>query len=202
VSNRLEQQIAFILEIDRLKTVLRQTVLTDQSRRENTAEHSWHLAMMALVLAEHSNEKPDLHRVLKMVLVHDIVEIDAGDTFCYDETGNEDKVEREQRAADRLFSLLPEDQARELRDLWEEFEERESRDARFAAGLDRMHPILLNLATEGYSWRKHGITRDQVVERNSSMAEGSQTLWEHVSALIDEAVASGLIASATNNAND
>jgi len=193
VPNRLEQQIAFILEIDRLKTVLRQTVLTDQSRRENTAEHSWHLAMMALVLAEHSNEKPDLTRVLKMVLVHDIVEIDAGDTFCYDDHANEDKLEREQRAADRLFSLLPNDQARELRELWEEFEERKSRDARFAAALDRLQPILLNLTTEGHSWRKHGITRAQVVERNSPMAEGSQTLWKHVSSLLDEAVSSGVL---------
>jgi len=190
---RLEQQIAFILEIDRLKTVLRQTVLTDKSRHENTAEHSWHLAMMALVLAEHANEKPDLMRVLKMALIHDIVEIDAGDTFCYDEVGYEDKAEREQRAADRLFSLLPENQGKEFRTLWEEFELGVSQDARFAAGLDRLQPVLLNLATDGYSWQKHGIAREQIVARNELMADGSQPLWDHVTGLLDEAVASGMI---------
>ncbi len=190
--SRLEQQIAFILEIDRLKTVLRQTVVVDQSRRENTAEHSWHLAVMAMVLAEHANHPPDILKVLKMVLVHDIVEIDAGDTFGYDDAGHDDKAEREQRAADRLFSLLPDDQANELRALWDEFEARETSDARFALALDRLNPILLNLATDGHSWKRHGITRERVVERNDLMAEGSEDLWSHVSKLLDEAEISGL----------
>lgn len=192
---RLEQQIEFILEIDRLKTVLRQTVLTDGSRYENSAEHSWHLAVMALLLGEHANSAVDQARVVKMVLVHDLVEIDAGDTFCYDEAANVGKLEREQRAADRLFGLLPADQAAEFRALWDEFEARETPDARFANALDRMQPMLANLATRGHSWRKHGIVKKQILERNSPMADGSDRLWERMSAALDEAVAAGLLES-------
>ncbi len=190
---RLEQQIEFILEIDRLKTVLRRTVLTDGSRHENSAEHSWHLAVMALLLAEHANETVDLLRVLKMVLVHDLVEIDAGDTFCYDPEANRDREEREQRAADRIFALLPSDQAAELRSFWEEFEARQTNDARFAAALDRMQPMLANLRTRGHSWRQHGIVKEQIVARNSPMADGSRRLWDRMSALLDQAVADGLL---------
>jgi len=190
--SRLEQQINFILEIDQLKSVMRQTVVVDQSKQENTAEHSWHLAVMAMVLAEHANHPPDILKVLKMVLVHDIVEIDAGDTFGYDDDGHKDKAEREQRAADRLFSLLPNDQARELRALWNEFEARETSDARFALALDRLNPILLNLATNGHSWKQHGITRERVIQRNDLMAEGSQGLWSHVTELLAQAEFDGL----------
>ena len=190
--SRLEQQINFILEIDQLKSVMRRTVVVDQSRQENTAEHSWHLAVMAMVLAEHANHPPDILKVLKMVLVHDIVEIDAGDTFGYDDDGHKDKAEREQRAADRLFSLLPNDQARELRALWNEFEARETSDARFALALDRLNPILLNLATNGHSWKQHGITRERVIQRNDLMAEGSQGLWSHVTELLAQAEFDGL----------
>jgi putative hydrolase of HD superfamily len=190
---RLEQQIEFIHEIDRLKTVLRRTVLTDNSRHENSAEHSWHLAVMALLLAEYANQPVDLLRVLKMVLVHDLVEIDAGDTFCYDSEANRDREEREQRAADRIFALLPSDQEAEMRSLWEEFEARQTDDARFAAALDRMQPMLTNLRTAGHSWRKHGIVKEQIVARNSPIADGSRQLWERMSALLDQAVADGLL---------
>jgi putative hydrolase of HD superfamily len=183
---RLRQQLDFIVEIDRLKTILRQTVLTDGSRRENTAEHSWHLAVMALLLSEYAEGEIDLLRAVKMVLVHDIVEIDAGDTFCYDAEANTDKAQREARAADRLFGLLPADQKGELRQLWDEFEARESMEARFANALDRMQPILQNLATGGHSWRVHGIRKEQVIERNHPIAEGSEVLWREILARIEE----------------
>jgi putative hydrolase of HD superfamily len=191
VSDRLGRQLAFVLEIDRLKTILRQTAIADGSRRENSGEHSWHLAMMALVLAEHSPEPVVLERVLGMLLVHDIVEIDAGDTFAYDTTGNLDKLEREERAAERIFGLLPDDQAAEIRVLWDEFEVRETPEARFAAALDRLQPILLNMATEGRAWREHGVTAEMVLERNRHVAEGAPALWEHIRGLVDEAVGRG-----------
>jgi len=139
----LKQQIEFVLELDRLKTILRQTEISDCSRRENTAEHSWHAALMALVLAEHSNEPVNAAHAAKMLLIHDVVEIDAGDTFLYDESGNEKKAELETQAADRIFGLLPEDQGKELRALWDEFEAAESAEAKYAKSIDRLAPCLL-----------------------------------------------------------
>lgn len=192
---RLARQLAFVLEIDRLKTILRQTPLADGSRRENSGEHSWHLATMALILAEHSPEPVVLERVLGMLLVHDVVEIDAGDTFAYDEVGLEDKVEREERAADRLFGLLPDDQATELRGLWDEFEARRTPEAKLAAALDRLQPIMLNMATEGRAWRKHGVTAKMVLERNRHVADGAPELWEHIRGWVDEAVERGWLAA-------
>ncbi len=191
--NRLLDQIRFILEIDRLKSILRQTVLVDESRYENSAGHSWHLAVMAILLHEYAAESVDLLRVVKMVLVHDIVEIDAGDTFCYDEAANSDKLAREQAAADRIFNLLPDPQSAELRSLWDEFESGESSEARFARALDRMQPVLLNLAIEGGSWRRHGISARQVVERNSPIGDGAPELWLYVEEQIREAVANGVL---------
>lgn len=192
---RLERQLRFLLEIDELKGVLRRTVILDRSRQENSAEHSWHLAMMAVVLAEHATDRGiDLARVLKMVLVHDVVEVDAGDTFAYDQEGMKDKAEREQRAADRLFGLLPGDQGAELRGLWEEFEARQSAEARFANALDRLHPILLNYHTEGFAWTRHGVRGQQVLDRNHLIGDSSPVLWEHVRRLVDEAVAAGWLA--------
>ncbi len=185
---RLEQQFQFIVEIDKLKSVLRRTYLVNDSRRENTAEHSWHLTVMAVLLTEHANEQIDLLRVLKMLIVHDIVEIDADDTFCYDDVGALTKADREIRAADRIFNLLPEDQARELRNLWEEFEQRVTNEAKFAAALDRLIPLLHNYHTEGKSWREHGITSTQVMKRNLHIGEGSDSLWEFAQTLINEAV--------------
>lgn len=191
---RLQQQIAFIMEIDKLKTILRQTLLTDLSRRENTAEHSWHLAVMALFLMEHANEPNlDIMRVVKMVLIHDIVEIDADDTFAYDLQGHEDKAEREQKAAERIFQLLPDDQRDELFGLWREFEERITPEAKFAAALDRLHPMLHNYYTEGAAWRRHGITSSQVYERNRHIREGSERLWELAERLIQSAAAKGYL---------
>jgi putative hydrolase of HD superfamily len=182
-------QMDFIVEIDKLKSVLRQSHVTGDSRRENSAEHSWHLAVMAMILGELANEREmDLFRVVKMVLVHDLVEIDAGDTFVYDEKGYEDKAEREQRAADRLFSLLPAEQGRKLRELWEEFEAGETPEARFANALDRLQPILQNYHTEGRAWKKHGVTKRQVIARNRRIGEGSKALWEYAEALIEHAV--------------
>ena len=194
-NDRLTRQIEFLLEIDRLKRVLRQTWHLDQSRRENDAEHSWHLAVMALLLAEYAAEPEiDLARVVKMVLVHDLVEIDAGDTFAYDDVGALDKAEREQAAADRIFALLPGDQAAEIRDLWEEFEARQTPEARYAAGLDRLQPLLHNYHTQGRTWREHNVTSDQVLARNRHMAEGAPELWRYAESRIHEAVAKGHLA--------
>lgn len=194
-SDRLRQQLRFIVEIDRLKTVMRQSYLIDASRRENSAEHSWHLAVMAILLLEHADAAVDLLRVLKMVLVHDIVEIDAGDTYIYDTSGLEDKAQREHRAAGRLFGLLPADQMHELRALWEEFEAGNTPEARFAAALDRLMPLMHNYYTEGKSWREHGITSDRVLDRNGRIRAGSAALWAVAHSLIDDAVAQGYLAT-------
>src|SRR5262245_61579748 len=194
-NERFERQIQFILEVDKLKTILRRTYLLNADRAENTAEHSWHLAIMAILLAEHANEPVNVARVVKMVLIHDIVEIDAGDTYFYDADGLLDKSERESAAAERLFGILPADQDGEFRELWEEFEAGASPEARFAQALDRFMPQLHNYYTRGRSWTEHGITADRVLERNASMAEGSSKLWECARALVDDAVARGFLAS-------
>jgi len=192
-TERLAAQLRFVLEIDKLKSVLRRTSILDRSRRENSAEHSWHLAIMAIVLAEYAPESLDLGRTLKMVLVHDLVEIDAGDTFCYDHAGRLDQHERERVGAERLFGMLPADLGRHLRELWDEFEARRTVEARFAAALDRLQPVLHNYVTEGGSWREHDVTRDEVVARNHPMADGAPELWEHARALIEDAVARGIL---------
>jgi putative hydrolases of HD superfamily len=190
---RLARQLEFVLEVDRLKTVLRRTVVSDRSRLENSAEHSWHLALMSLLLVEHANAEVDPLRTLKMLLVHDIVEVDAGDTFCYDAEANLDKDQRERLAADRLFGLLPDDQGGELRALWEEFERRESPEARFAAALDRLQPMMLNYLTEGHSWRQHGVREHQVLTRNRPIEEGARELWSLVERFIEDAVERGIL---------
>jgi putative hydrolase of HD superfamily len=193
--DRLARQLDFLREIDRLKTVYRQTILTDRSRRENSAEHSWHLAMMAALLPEHGEEGGiDVNKVIRMVLVHDIVEIDAGDTFAYDTKGHGDKAEREQRAADRIFGLLPDDQGAEMMALWREFEERGTPEAKFANALDRLQPMIHNYLTEGHAWQKHGITARQVLERNKVIAEGSEALWAFARRLVESAVEKGYLA--------
>ena len=190
---RLAAQIRFILEIDKLKGVLRRTSLVDSSRRENSAEHSWHLAVMAVLLAEFGPPGIDLTRVITMILVHDVVEIDAGDTFCYDQTGILDQHERESRAADRLFALLPPDTGAELRGMWEEFDARATPEARFAAALDRFQPVLLNYTSGGGTWREHRVTREQIVARNQPMGDGAPDLWEFARSLIEDAAARGII---------
>jgi putative hydrolase of HD superfamily len=190
---RLEQQIRFIVEIDALKQVLRQTMIMGGERRENSAEHSWHLAMMALALAEHAGEPVDILRVLKMLLVHDIVEIDAGDTFCYDAQANLSKVGREQAAAARIFGLLLDEQGHELRALWEEFEAGVTPEARFANALDRLEPLLHNYHNQGGTWRAHGITRDAVLRRMAPIEAGAPSLWPFVQQVIAASCAAGYI---------
>jgi putative hydrolase of HD superfamily len=178
--DRLGRQLRFIVEIDRLKRVLRQTLIADASRRENSAEHSWHLALMAGVLEEWAPEGVDLPRTVRMLLVHDLVEIDAGDTFCYDAGANLDKAERERLAAERVFGLLPADQAVELRTLWEEFEAVQTRESRFANALDRLQPLLQNLYTEGGTWRMHGVERERVRARMEPIRDAMPEVWPFV----------------------
>lgn len=194
--NRLTQQIQFIIEIDRLKQILRQTSLTDGSRRENSAEHSWHIAMMALTLAEYAPEGVDIFHAIKMLLIHDLVEIDAGDTFCYDVQGNCSKAEKEAQAALRLFGLLPADQASELRSLWDEFEAGETATAKFAAALDRIQPLLHNQQNDGGTWRIYSIRRDQVMKRLAPVETGAPELWPFVLQLIEDCVAAGYLIEA------
>jgi len=200
-TNRLHQQIQFILEIDKLKSIMRRSYLLNQERHENSAEHSWHLAVMAILLHEYVNEQISLPHVLKMVLVHDLVEIDAGDTYCYDEDANSDKTERELQAADRLFAMLPEDQGKELRSLWEEFEERSTPEAKFANALDRMMPMMHNYYTRGKSWKENNVTSDSVLERNSLMQDGSEKLWEFTQSLIEDALKKGYLAPSNKGGN-
>lgn len=176
---RLEQQISFILEVDKLKNIIRQNYLADGSRKEDDADHSWHLALMCAILSEYANEKIDLAKTMKMLLIHDIIEIDAGDTYAYDSEANISKRERELAAADRIFNLLPTDQAAELRALWDEFEENVTAEARFASTLDRLQPFLLNSASNGKSWREHQVTLSQVMKRNAATPLGSEFLWEY-----------------------
>jgi putative hydrolases of HD superfamily len=192
---RLDQQLAFILEIDQLKEVVRQSYLLSGERRENTAEHSWHLAVMAPILAEYADSSVYVPRVIQMVLIHDIVEIDAGDTYCYDPSGNLDRAERERRAADRIFGLLPRDQETQLRQGWEEFETGDTPEAKFARSLDRLMPLLHNFHTGGKSWREHGISRGQVMERMKPVREGSETLWELARSIVDQAVERGFLSA-------
>ncbi len=193
MKTRLQQQLDFLLEIDKLKSVDRRSYLLDQSRTENSAEHSWHVSVLAMVLAEYSQNSLDTFRVLKMMLVHDIVEIDAGDTFLYDEEGTLEKANLEQQAAQRLFSLLPDDQAQEYRDLWQEFEERQTAEAQFARGLDRLMPLLHNYYTKGSTWREHGVKSHQVLEQNQIIQAASAELWEFARYLIKDAVERGYL---------
>jgi putative hydrolases of HD superfamily len=185
----LRRQLEFILEIDRLKSVLRQSYLIDIDRHENSAEHSWHLAVAAMVLAEHAKERIDISKVIRLVLVHDLVEIDAGDTFIYDEAANVGKAAREQEAANRLFGVLAEDQAQSFMSLWREFEDRETPEAKFAFALDRLLPILHNVFTQGGSWKEHGIRREQALKKNRPIEDGSPDLWQAVESLITQTLA-------------
>jgi len=186
IPERLRRQLEFILEIDRLKSVLRQSYLIDSDRHENSAEHSWHLAVAAMVLTEHAKERIDVGKVIRLVLVHDLVEIDAGDTFVYDEAANVGKATREQEAANRLFGVLPEDQAQTFMALWREFEDRQTPEAKFAFALDRLLPILHNVFTQGRSWKEHGIRQEQALSKNRPIEDGSPVLWEAVESLIEQ----------------
>lgn len=192
-TGRLRRQLALLVEADRLKLVLRRTLVTGSARHENSAEHSWHLALAAMTLAEHAGADVDTGRALQLVIVHDLVEIDAGDTFAYDVSANLGRVEREKLAADRLFGLLPADQGPALRALWDEFEEGRTATARFAIALDRLLPLLLNDLTEGGSWRVHGVTRTQVLRRMAPIEQGIPALWPLVLEIVDRNCALGRI---------
>lgn len=189
---RLARQVEFIVEVDRLKEIFRQTINTRSRRAENDAEHSWHLCLCAIVLAEHANQPGlDVLRVLKMIIVHDLVEIDAGDTFAYDTAAMAGQHEREARAADRIFGLLPAGQAREFRALWDEFEEKRTPESKFATAVDRFQPMLLNCRTEGAAWNRHGVTHDRVLARNRHIAEGCEELWRYAERMVQGAVDQG-----------
>ena len=176
MEERLKKQMDFLLEVDKLKFINRQTYLSDGTRRENDAEHSWHLALMAVLLSEHADEEVDLLKVITMVLIHDLVEIDAGDTYAYDEAGKQTQRIREEKAADRIFAMLPKDQGEKFRALWEEFDAYETPEAKFAHVCDNVQPLMLNHATGGKSWRERGIRRSQVEKRNSRVGESSRTM--------------------------
>ena len=176
---RLDDQFRFILEIDKEKSIVRQTPISDASRMENDAEHAWHMAVMTLLLSEYATEKIDVLRTVSMQLIHDLIEIYAGDTYAFDEEAKAGQAERERAAADRLYALLPEDQGRKMRGLWDEFEAAETPEAKFARAMDNLQPMMLNNATEGVSWVEHGVRLEQILERNRNTHKGSEVLWEY-----------------------
>jgi 5'-deoxynucleotidase YfbR-like HD superfamily hydrolase len=192
---RLSQQIAFLVEADKLKNILRRTPLVDSSRRENSAEHSWHLVLAAMVMREYVTEECDFLRALELMAVHDLVEIDAGDTFAYDAIGQTTKASRETAAAGRIFGLLPSGQASYFRALWEEFEAQQTSESRFANALDRFQPLLQNACSGGGSWRTHNLSRDQVLQRMAPVEVVLPNLWPAVLDIVDSFCASGLLRS-------
>lgn len=193
VKDRLNKDIQFILELDKMKSILRQTSLIDGSRNENDAEHSWHIAVMAMVLSEYANKEIDVCKAIKMLLVHDIIEIYAGDTFCYDTEANKSKKERELEAADRIFGILDQDKGRKIRELWEEFEEMKTDEAIFAAAMDRMQPLFSNYYSGGGTWKKYNVKREQVYKRMEPIKYASKQLWEFTVSMIEDAIEKGYI---------
>ncbi|MGL6257835.1 HD domain-containing protein [Vibrio sp. WXL103] len=192
MSLRLEKQLALLMELDQLKSVLRRTrVKSADGRLENSAEHSWHVALMALLFEEHANQPVDVSRVIKMLLLHDVVEIDAGDTFVYDAVASESQEQKELECAERLFGLLPDEQGQALFSLWQEFEQAQTADAKFAKALDRIIPMLLNHYNQGQSWLEHGVHKDQVLTVNRRIEEGSEALWVKAQQIVENAVANG-----------
>ncbi len=189
---RLEQQLQFICEVDQIKNIFRQTYLADGKRKENDAEHSWHIALMAVILQEYVPEA-NVSKVITMVLIHDLVEIDAGDTYAYDPEGAKTKRAREEACADRIFGMLPEEQRKMLRNLWEEFEEYETADAKYAHLLDNLQPMLLNDATKGVSWKEHGVKKTQIYKRNEHIEETSKDIWECMKKIVKKHVDMGNI---------
>ncbi|MCS0433173.1 HD domain-containing protein [Vibrio diabolicus] len=193
---RLEKQLALVIELDKLKSILRRTrVKSAEGRLENSAEHSWHVTLMAILMEEHANAPVDICRVMKMLLIHDVVEIDAGDTFVYDTAASQEQVEKEIRAAERLFGMLPSDQEQELLALWHEFEAAQTDDAKYAKALDRLIPMLLNYHNNGQSWKEHGVSREQALTINKRIEFGSVTLWDKAKELIEEATEKGWLKS-------
>ena len=193
INERLKKQINFMLELDKMKNIYRQTYVLHEDRKENDAEHSWHLAILAFLLAEYASVPIDVTKVMKMVLVHDVVEIDAGDTYCYDEGVNKTKAEREEKSAQRVFGLLPDDQKEEFYSLWREFEDNQTNDSKFAAVLDKMQPVILNYTKNGISWKEHGVYKEQVEKRCLSSADASDKLAELIQSIIDDAASKGFL---------
>jgi putative hydrolase of HD superfamily len=191
----LLKQVAFIHEIDKVKYILRKTKLFKSERNENDAEHSWHLAIMAIILAEYANEPVDILKVVKMLLIHDVVEIDAGDIFLYDTTINHTNTEAELKAAKRIFGLLPDEQAADLMAIWEEFESGETMEAKFARAMDRLEPLLQNISNDGGTWKEFGVSYEKVLEKKSVIQKGSDQLWEFARELINESVKNGILVS-------
>ena len=189
--NRLEEQVQFIVETDKAKNIFRHTYLSDAGRKENHSEHSWHLALMAYLLQEYSHEPVDVPKVMLMVLIHDLVEIDAGDTYAYDAEGAVTKQSRETAAADRIFGILPEEQEKHFRRLWEEFEAYETADAKYAHMLDNFQPLLLNDASLGKSWKGHQVKKSQIYKRNEKIRETFPEIWQYMSNIIDRYIESG-----------
>lgn len=192
-NERLQKQIDFILEIDQEKNVLRQTHLTGHGRRENDAEHAWHMAVMIYLLREYSNQEIDLAKTIMMALIHDVVEIDAGDTYAYDAQGLSTQKEREKKAADRIFGILPKEQQKELRALFEEFEAYETPEARFAHTMDNLQPLLLNDSNGGGDWKAHGVCKSQIYKRNEKTGTGSEELWDYMKGLIQKNIDRGSV---------
>ncbi|WAC12629.1 HD domain-containing protein [Dyadobacter pollutisoli] len=190
---RLLKQVAFIHEIDKVKYILRKTRLFNSDRNENDAEHSWHLAIMAIILAEHANEPIDILKVVKMLLIHDVVEIDAGDIFLYDTEANHTNTEAEHKAAERIFGLLPEEQAADLIEVWDEFESGETMEAKFARAMDRLEPLFQNISNGGGTWKEYDVRYEKVLEKKSVIQKGSEHLWEFAKELIDESVKNGVL---------
>ncbi|MGN0165749.1 MAG: HD domain-containing protein [Lachnospiraceae bacterium] len=178
--NRMQKQFAFALELDKEKFIGRQTYLSGAVRKENDAEHAWHMAVMAILLSEYANEEIDILKTVTMILMHDVVEIDAGDTYAYDEEGRKTQAEREEAAAKRIYGILPDDQAEKFYGLWREFEERSTPEARFARAMDNVQPLMLNNATDGKAWAERAIDVSQVLNRNAYTGQGSKALWEYV----------------------
>lgn len=194
MTERFKNQLQFLIEADKMKNILRQTLLVDKSRRENDAEHSWHFALMAMILFEYADrESINLFRVLKMALIHDLVEIYAGDTFAYDLEGNKTKQDRENKAADRLFGLLPDDQGTEIRDLWAEFDNMQTPDSKFAASVDRFQPFINNYMTQGHTWKLGNVTCEKVYARMDIVRQSMPELWGFVETVISDSVSKGYL---------
>ena len=199
---RLQKQMEFIVEVDKVKKIMRQTYLSDASRKEDDAEHSWHLALMAVLLKEYSNEEVDLSKVIPMVLIHDLVEIDAGDTYAYSGESAAVTEARERKAAERVFGILPEDQGKVFRDLWEEFEAYQTPEAKFAHVLDNCQPMLLNDASNGLSWTEHQVRKSQIYKRNEHTAEGSRKIWNYMQSLIQKHIDLGHVIDDSDKGED
>lgn len=192
-NEKIQNQIKFAITIDEMKNIFRRNLLADGSRRENDAEHSWHLAMLAMILEEYSAEKVDIERVLKIALIHDLIEVYAGDTFAYDAKGNEDKHEREIQAAEKLFGMLDPVQGREIRELWDEFEAMETAESKYANAIDRIQPLILNYLTDGHTWKMGDVTSDKIYKRMDIIRTATPELWHIVEGIINTSIKAGIL---------